>query len=173
MQKPFFIAQIKHNLAELSHYSEQKIAINSSYFPTRVGLVSSFIIEIEKTVENLAKQEDVLYLEFYAEKLIKQFEALNKAIEKSQQKTKTAIQFRSSFQFSPNIHHYSPDKRLQEYRKALRALNEKISWLQEQYYREKNEQLRQELQNQITTTELRKKKCLKAIEDSEQELQFK
>lgn len=173
MQKLFFITQIKHNLAKLAPYSEQKITINSSYFSTRMGSVRYFISEIEKTVKNLIQQEDVLYLEFYAEKLIKQFEALNKAIEKSQQKTKKTIQFQSSFQFSPNIHRYSPNKRLQEYRKALRALNEKISWLLEQHYKEEREQRRQELQNQITETEYRKKKCLKAIEDLEQELQFK
>ncbi|EPY99731.1 primosomal replication protein PriC, partial [Mannheimia haemolytica] len=66
-----------------------------------------------------------------------------------------------------------PNKRLQEYRKALRALNEKISWLVEQNLNTQNEATKQTLQNQITETEYRKMKCLKAIEDLEQELLFK
>lgn len=173
MQKTLFVTQMKQDLAELNRYSKQKIFINSAYFSKRDGLVSFFINEIENTVEKLVLQNDILYIEFYAEKLIKQFGALSQAVEKLKQNAKKDIQFQSSFQFSPNIHRLSPIKRLQEYRKVLRALNEKISWLVEKNYAEKNENLRLELQNQITETEYRKKKCLKAIEDLEQELQFR
>lgn len=172
MQKHHFLAQIEQNLAELSSFSEQKITLNSSYFTQQSGLVSFFIAEIKKTAELLSNQEDIPYSEFYAEKLIKQFDALNRAIDKVQQKQEV-VQFQSSFSFSPNIHTLSPNKRLQEYRKALRALNEKMSWLVEQNYNEENEALKLELQNQIVETEYRKQKCMKAIEDLEQELLFK
>lgn len=172
MQKYIFLAQIKQNLNELSSFSEQKITINSSFFPKQSGLVSFFINEIEKTAEQLLNQKDIEYSEFYAEKLIKQFDALNSAINKIQEK-KNVAQFQSSFQFASNIHTLSPNKRLQEYRKALRALNEKMSWLMEKNYNQENEILKQELQNQIIETEYRKKKCTQAIEDLEQELLFK
>lgn len=172
MQKYIFLTQIKQNLTELASFSEQKITLNSSYFSKQSGLVSSFITEIEKTAEQLVNQENVSYSEFYAEKLIKQFDALNHAVKKIQEQKKR-LQFNSSFQFSPNIHSLSLHKRLQEYRKALRALNEKISWLMEKNYNEENETLKQNLQMQIVETEYRKKKCIEAIEDLEQELLFK
>lgn len=43
----------------------------------------------------------------------------------------------------------------------------------EKNYNQENEILKQELQNQIIETEYRKKKCIQAIEDLEQELLFK
>lgn len=172
MQKHHFVNQVKQSLSTLLPFSNQEIAINSNNFSQQTGTVASFIHEIYKTLDLLVTQEDILYSEFYADKLIKQFDALNQAVEISQKKAKTA-QFSSSFQFSTNIHRLSPNKRLQEYRKALRALNEKISWLVEQNYNQENLALKQELQNQITETEYRKMKCLKAIEDLEQELQFR
>ncbi|HDL4172853.1 TPA: primosomal replication protein [Mannheimia haemolytica] len=172
MQKKLFIAQIKQNLSELNVFSTDNIFLNSPYFSQQTGLVSVFIAEIEKTVELLLNQTEVLYSEFYAEKLVKQVDALKNAVEKIQSKPESA-QFHSSYQFSPKIHRLAPNKRLQEYRKALRALNEKISWLVEQNLNTQNEATKQTLQNQITETEYRKMKCLKAIEDLEQELLFK
>ncbi|MFA9500255.1 primosomal replication protein PriC [Mannheimia sp. E30BD] len=173
MQKHRFLTQMKLNLADLAPFSENKINVSSTYFSKQSGLVKFFVAEIEKTAEQLLTQEDVPYSEFYAEKLIKQFDTLNSAINKAQQQKKNTVQFQSSFQFSTNIHTLSPNKRLQEYRKALRALNEKMSWLMEQNYNDENEALKQELQNQILETEYRKDKCMKAIEDLEQELLFK
>ncbi|QLB14866.1 primosomal replication protein N [Mannheimia granulomatis] len=172
MQKHHFITQIQQNLAVFSPFLEQKIVLNSTYFSQKSGPVNFFTTEIEKTAEILLSQHDTLYVEYYSDKLIKQFDALNKAVENIQ-KEKKRLQFHSSFQFPANIHRLSPNKRLQEYRKALRALNEKISWLMEQNYNEEDEVLSQALQNQITETEYRKMKCLKAIEDLEQELQFR
>lgn len=172
MQKHLFLAQIKQNLAELASFSEQKITLNSNYFTKQSGLVRFFVAEIEKTAELLLNQEEIAYSEFYAEKLIRQFDALNSAVKKAQEQKKET-QFQSSFQFSPNIHTLSPNKRLQEYRKALRALNEKMSWLVEKSYNEGQEAIKQELQNQIIETEYRKMKCIKAIEDLEQELLLK
>ncbi|MDD0822867.1 primosomal replication protein [Mannheimia sp. AT1] len=173
MQKQLFISQIKQNLAKLQPFSTQVVTIDNPYFSHKSGLVRFFIAEIEQTLNALVHQEEVLYTEFYAEKLVKQFDALNKAVEKQQKNTKKTVQFHSSFQFPANIHRLSPAKRLEEYRKALRALNEKISWLIEQLYNAEQEGLKQVLQNSITETEYRKTKCLKAIENLEQQLQFK
>lgn len=83
MQKKLFIAQIKQNLSELNVFSTDNIFLNSPYFSQQTGLVSVFIAEIEKTVELLLNQTEVLYSEFYAEKLVKQVDALKNAVEKS------------------------------------------------------------------------------------------
>lgn len=172
MQKHQFIAQVQQNLMAFSAFLDKKIVLNSPYFSQNSGLVSHFVAEIEQTVDALIAQNDDLYLEYYCDKLIKQFDSLNKAIENIP-KAKKNVQFHSSFQFSANVHRLSPTERLQEYRKALRALNEKISWLMEQNYNEENAALQRALQDQITETEYRKMKCQKAIEDLEQELQFR
>nr|WP_269318008.1 primosomal replication protein PriC [[Haemophilus] ducreyi] len=59
-----------------------------------------------------------------------------------------------------------PVKRLAEYKKALRALNEKISWLIKMSYTNGNENIQQQMQE----TEFRKQKCLKAIDELEEEI---
>lgn len=172
MEQTHFITQFKKKLSDFSPFLEQKITLSSPYFSKKSGKVQFFIAELENTIENLLSQDNALYVEYYCDKLIKQFDSLNKAIENIPNAKKN-VQFHSSFQFSANVHNLSPTKRLQEYRKALRALNEKISWLMEQNYNEEDEMMSQALQNQITETEYRKSKCLKAIEDLEQELQFR
>lgn len=172
MQKQQFITQIQQNLVQFLPFAENQITFYSLYFSQQTGKVASFLAEIENTVEILLSQNDASYVEYYSDKLIKQFDALNRAIEHLQKEKKTP-QFHSSFQFSANIHHLPPERRLREYRKALRALNEKISWLVEKHYCENDELAKIELQNQIQETEYRKMRCLKAIEDLEQELQFK
>lgn len=172
MQKDLFISRIKQNLSELHSFSALHISPNSAIFSQQTGLVSHFIEEIETTTAQLLSQTEVSYSEFYADKLLKQFDALYKAIEKCQApKDKKA--FISTYQFSPNIHRLPPNKRLPAYRQALRALNEKLSWLVEQNLNETDEAIKQSLQNQIAETEYRKMKCLKAIEDLEQELLFR
>lgn len=88
MHKHFFLTQIKQNLAALLPLSEQKITLNSTYFSKQSGLVKFFVAEIEKTAEQLLAQEDISYSEFYAEKLIKQFDALNSAIKNTHQQKK-------------------------------------------------------------------------------------
>lgn len=172
MQKNVFIAKIKQNLSELGTFSAYYISLNSPLFTQQAGLVSHFIEEIETTADHLLDQTEVDYSEFYADKLVKQFDTLYQAVEKIQY-SQEKPQFISSYQFSPNIHRLPPNKRLIEYRQALRALNEKLSWLVEQNLNETSEAIKQSLQNQIAETEYRKMKCLKAIEDLEQELLFR
>ncbi|QLB16398.1 primosomal replication protein N [Mannheimia varigena] len=169
MHNLLFITKIQQTLNELSPFSNRVVTIHSTYFTKKTSLVSAFIEEIKHTVDLLLKQDEIVYTEFYADKLIKQFEALSRAIEQPEIEKKAA-QFSSSYQFSPNIHRLSPIKRLEEYRKALRALNEKISWLVEQNLDETDNIRKFELQNQIAETEYRKMNCAKAIEDLEQQL---
>ncbi|VTR41853.1 Primosomal replication protein N'' [Actinobacillus pleuropneumoniae] len=59
---------------------------------------------------------------------------------------------------------------MNEYRKALRALNEKISWLLEKSYTATNDAEKNTWQLQIEETEYRKMKCQKAIEELEEKL---
>lgn len=172
MKKHLFIAQIKANLAEFQPLSHLRITINSDCFSMKEAQINAFITEIEQTAEALVSQQEVLHSEYYADRLLKQFDILTQAINKQTESNKEA-KFHSSFQFSPRVHQLPPEKRLAEYRKALRALNEKISWLIEQNYATEDESRKTLLQNQIAETEHRKMNCLQAIEDLEQELQFR
>ncbi|MCK3656799.1 hypothetical protein A4G19_14050 [Pasteurellaceae bacterium Macca] len=89
----------------------------------------------DKRLHSFNKQKEIIksdYLEIHTQKLITQFDALQHAVAKMS--TAPKAQYQSSYRFPRHVHQLPVRKRLQEYHKALRALNEKILWLSEQSY---------------------------------------
>ena len=95
--------------------------------------------------------------------MLEQVDALQKAVKSIQKKSKLAA-FSSNYRFPRNVHALPVEKRLIEYRKALRILNDKIIWLLDKQYHAPNDAERTHYQQQIQETEFRRKKCLTAIE---------
>lgn len=149
-------------------YLEQSVSLSAGCFRLKKGNVAQFVAEIEQTACHLEAAQHVSEAEYYAQQLILQFDALQRAVLPKQSKPKVE-KFQSSYHFPKNIHFLSPNKRLAEYQKALRALNEKISWLIEQQYQAENADIRH-FEAQITETEFRKNRCLAAIEQLEEEI---
>lgn len=145
-------------------YLTQKVQISSELFVRSEGKVSEFLQEIEQTSLLVASQSHPLYAEFYAKRLIEQFDLLKKVVEKSAKKPKAAPSFKSNYRFAKNLAYLPACKQRVEYQKALRALNEKISWLIEQSHQSQSAEQTAWLQAQIQETEYRKQKCLAAIE---------
>ena len=168
-----FYPLIKQQLERFIHFSEQEVTVSNTFFSQKTQKVAFFVQEIKQTALLLSQQESDEYADIYAERLFRQFESLENATASLREKTSVKKEkFHSPFRFPPNIHTLSPHKRLIEYRKVLRALNEKISWLVEKNYFA-SEQEKSSLQEQIAETEYRKQKCLKAIEDLEEKVLFK
>ncbi|ANF61350.1 primosomal replication protein N [[Haemophilus] ducreyi] len=164
---PNFVSQIQQELAIFLPYQEQLVTINSALFAKKTQKVTDFMQEIEATALLLHQQQTEEYLDVYSRKLFQQFEALYKVMIKLKVNNQTEnMVFCSSFRFEKNIHALPPVKRLTEYKKALRALNEKISWLIKMSYTNGNENIQQQIQE----TEFRKQKCLKAIDELEEEI---
>lgn len=157
-----FLPSFQKQLTQFEPYLQQKIVIRSAYFSTSHQTVAQFVAEIQQTATLLAHQQNSEYAEFYVDRLLKQFNRLQSAVSVLQKPNSAT--FYSSFSFAKNVHSLPPNKRLQEYRKALRALNEKMSWLIEQQLNAEGER-RLQLQKQIEDTEYRKRKCLEAIEN--------
>lgn len=169
-----FYPLIKQQLERFIPFSEQEVTVSNKFFSQKTQKVAFFVQEIEQTALLLSQQESDEYAYVYAERLFSQFESLENAMT-SLKREKTSVKkekFHSPFRFPRNIHTLSPHRRLIEYRKVLRALNEKISWLVEKNYFA-SEQEKSSLQAQIAETEYRKQKCLKAIEDLEEKVLFK
>lgn len=168
-----FPTLVQKQLDTFLPFYEHEVIISENIFSTPKQKVSFFVQEIIQTANKLNKQSSEDYANAYAAKLFQQYEALNQAIQviKSKQRNEASL-FQSSFRFPKNIHVLTPIRRLNEYRKALRALNEKISWLVEKSYNA-SEADKALLERQIQETEYRKMKCLKAIEDLEEQTQFK
>ena len=99
--------------------------------------------------------------------MLEQVDALQKAVKSIQKKSKLAA-FSSNYRFPKNVHTLPVEKRLIEYRKALRILNDKISWLLDKQCHAPNDAERTHYQQQIQETEFRRKKCLAAIERLEE-----
>ncbi len=172
-----FNSSIYQKFAIFSPYLEQEITVYSDCFSQQSQTVQAFVNEIEQTVQILVKVTQNDMAEFYADKLILQFRTLQKAIDilknKPQYTEKKQHKFQSSYHFSKNIHSLRPAKRLEEYRKALRLLNDKISWIIEQGYKSQNDQDITYWQIKLQETEYRKQRCLDAIEKTEEELSKK
>nr|WP_314741950.1 primosomal replication protein PriC [uncultured Haemophilus sp.] len=159
-----FIQKIEQTLAEFTPFEGEQAVILGHFFTKNEEKIAFFIEEIRQTALLLQQQTQVEYAEIYAKKLLDQIDALQKAVNKLK-KTKNVEKFYSSYSFANNVHSLPPKKRLPEYRKALRAFNEKISWLLDKQYQAKNETEAIYYQKLVEETEFRKMRCLKAIED--------
>lgn len=166
-----FSQKILDYLAFFTPYLTQQAVVFDQCFTKKEQTVAQFVAEIQTTAEKLASAPNNEYAELYAEKLLRQYDALKSAVKRLRPRENHAV-FHSNYQFPRNIHFLPPPKRLVEYRKALRALNEKISWLIEQNLKTQNEAQKHQFQQQIQETEYRKMKCLKAIEELEEALSF-
>lgn len=159
-----FIQKIEQTLAEFTPFEGKQAVISGHFFSKSEDKIAFFIEEIRQTALLLQQQNQVEYAEIYAKKLLDQIDALQKAVNKLK-KTNNVERFYSSYSFAQNVHSLPPDKKLPEYRKALRAFNEKISWLFDKQFQAKNEAEALYYQQKIEETEFRKMRCLKAIED--------
>lgn len=160
-----FLQQIEQQLAQFSPFLTQQAVVFGKFFSQEENKVSFFVEEIRQTAQQLRQQQNVDYANFYADRLLKQFDALKKAIIHLQQSQTKRTNFHSSYRFPRNVHSLPKERRLVEYQKALRALNEKLGWLSEAIYAEQREEQRAILQAQLAETEFRKLRCLAAIDE--------
>lgn len=161
-----FTQALQQKLAFFSENSAAQVEILSDFFTIQRGCVGDFLAEIRQSGELLSRQTGEQHAEYYAERLIKQVELLQQAVQKQQKSAKTQAVFSSSYRFPRNIHNLPPERRLVEYKKALRALNEKLAWLSEQCCLAEGEEKGRYIAL-LGETEYRKMKCLKAIEELE------
>ncbi len=171
-----FDSSISQKLAIFSPYLDREVTIYSKDFSLQTQTVQAFIDETMHTAKVLSevKQDDAI-AQFYSEKLISQFRHLQQVIEYLKKQPKTSIQqnsknFQTSHRFPKNIHTLRPTKRLEEYKKALRLLNDKISWIIDKIYESQTEENKIYWEIKLQETEYRKQKCLMAIEKTEEEL---
>lgn len=148
-------------------YLTQNLTLYSPFFSQSKASVGQFVAEMHKTCQMLVLQQHRDSAEVYADRLFKQFEALKKAVEQQQTKQQNAT-FTLNHRFPKNIHSLPLGRRLKEYRIALRALDEKISWLENQLLEASGEQKASLLAN-LQTTQFRREKCRLAIDELEYE----
>lgn len=161
-----FYSALQKKLHTLSEFNHLEIQLESPIFMRKKGTVAQFIQEITQTGAKLTQQTDSQYAEVYAQKLVQQFDLLQKAVKRQRKQHHRPASFQNNYRFPRNIHNLPVEKRLQEYRKALRLLNEKLTWLMEQAQGTSLAQ-RQVYVAQIHETEYRKMKCLQAIDELE------
>lgn len=160
-----FVDLLDDKLVDFYPYINIKVEMSRHLFKHSQGTLSDFIVELKETAQMLANQKGGEYAQLYAQRLILQFDALQAAL--VQLKKPKVQSFQSSYRFARNIHQLPIERRLLEYKKALRALNEKLGWLTEQSYLCQNDAQKQDYIAQIQETEYRRQKCLKAIEEIE------
>ncbi|QIM63262.1 hypothetical protein A1D29_08215 [Pasteurellaceae bacterium Orientalotternb1] len=161
-----FTQKILEKCAIFTPYLTHKVQISSILFQRSEGQVADFLQEIEKTSQLVTAQSQPLYTEFYAKRLVEQFDLLKKVVKRLQDAEKNQMpRFKSNYRFAKNLAYLPACKKREEYHKALRALNEKISWLIEQTQQSQTAELKNHFEAQIAETEYRKQKCVMAIEE--------
>ncbi|QGM80747.1 primosomal replication protein PriC [Otariodibacter oris] len=159
-----FVKSIEDKCSIFEAFHSYEIVISSMYFSKSKGNVISFVNEIKLTAKLATQQNSLEYAEYYAQKLISQFVELKTATDKLlPQQNISYPKFISHYRVNKKLTNLSSDEKLQEYQKALRALNEKLSWLIEQNYLCTDNKQRQIYQEKIYETEYRKQKCMDAI----------
>lgn len=158
-----FKQAIQQQLASFTPFLSQKVVIHHACFSLTQATVEAFVQEVLHTCATLEKQQSSECVAFYTQRLVEQFDCLGNAVDELKQRKVEPNSFYSSYRFPRNIHSLPPERRLKEYQKALRALNEKISWLSEQSYLCSQEE-KSDYLSAIQETEYRKQKCVTAIE---------
>lgn len=161
-----FVQALKEKCELFTPFLQQNIEISSDVFSLSKGCVADFVAEIEKNCEQLTKQSQPIYAEFYSQRLIRQFDLLRKQVFLlRRESTNQRPIFKPNQSFTKNLANLPAYKRREEYQKALRALNDKISWLIEQSHNSINIDQKRFFEGKIQETEYRKMKCIQAIEE--------
>lgn len=169
-----FTQAIQQQCVIFRPFLEKDIEISATLFRLSKGKVKDFLAELEQTSQFVSQQSQPDYVEFYAQRLVQQFDLLKKAVDKLQIQQKTTLpSFKSNYRFAKNLKNLPACQKREEYQKALRALNEKISWLIEQSYQAGSSSQKAAIEAQIQETEYRKQKCLLAIEEIEYQEKIK
>lgn len=157
-----FTKSILAQCVRFSPFSDQTVELPPSIFSRTKGTVAEFVAEIQHTCVVIEQEKALDYLAFYTDRLVKQFDSLKRAVDALHRSSQTS--YRPTYQFARNVHQLPVEARLREYYKALRMLNEKLSWLMEQNYACIHPEQKQRYLFQIQETEYRKQKCLEAIQ---------
>ncbi|WP_301098439.1 primosomal replication protein PriC [Otariodibacter sp.] len=161
-----FIQSIEKQCSIFEHLLSYEITISSNSFTKNKGYVKDFVDEIKLTARFTIQKKSQEHIEYYVQKLISQFIELKEATDKLLLLSQTNMvlpKFISNYQFNKKFSNLSSTQKLQEYHKALRALNEKLSWLIEQIYLCSDNKQKKIYQEKIYETEYRKQKCINAI----------
>jgi primosomal replication protein N'' len=164
-----FSLALQQKLQPFMPFFRLTLQIDHPCFRLKKGNVVQFVQEIQHTGDTLSQQTDATYAQYYAQQIVQQIDLLQKAIK--QQKKAEKVQnspktFQFSVRFPKNLHNLPPKKRLKEYQKALRLLNEKITWLITQAQSSEGD-ARAAYLAQLRETEYRKQKCVNAIDELE------
>lgn len=96
---------IQQKLTVFSPFLEQEVIVKGNLFSQNQKKVSDFIQEIIHTAQLLSQQTTEDYADFYATKLLRQFDALNHAVFMLEKADLSAREvFTTSFSFPKNIH---------------------------------------------------------------------
>lgn len=171
-----FLQRFEQQLAAFTPHLNQECTLPHSLFRKKSAPVREFVEELRQTAELLFQTQcdgdQNGYAAIYAEHLFRQFEQLKYACTKLTMRT-TPHTYRSPYSFPKNVHNLPPPQRLKEYYRALRALDEKISWATEQLYQAElnaNENWIRHYHEILLETEYRKQKCLSAIDELSAEM---
>lgn len=158
--------QIQQNLTIFEPFLTQKVTVERDCFHQRSQRVADFVAEMEGVIRELAQSKEAERTKFLADRLVQQFSSLQMAVQALQKPERKT--FASSYRFPRNVHNLPPQRRIVEYRKAHRALSEKLSWLTDQLYATQVESEKDHWLAQIQETEQRLLRCRVAIDELEE-----
>lgn len=163
-----FLMELRQQLDTFSAYAMCDVEVSDALFSVSRARVVDVVVQVEQTAVKLVTVEG-RYRDYYADRLVKQFAELTQAVGLLAKKGNPPPSFQGHYVFPKNVHQLPPPKRLVAYKRALRALNEKLAWLSEQCYAV-DEGARAPYVAQLAETEYRKQKCIAAIEALEAEM---
>lgn len=177
MTKTELITQLSQKVDQLYQQvgakKDQRLTykLEAHLFSEHYQTYAFYFNEIKQTLTQLDKidEQDLELCRFLVEKFLSQCTAISDSLllKKNQQTTTFTPQNKQ------DIHRLPPRERLAKYYEALNALNQKITDYQDQQLKCTDPNQQYQLAQRIAFNQLRRDKCLNAIETLEEYLVFK
>lgn len=185
MMREQLLQKLKQQIEQLyaSYQSQQSklLYINSetALFSENSAPLKQYLAEIQQTFDLLKRAQENQQFEFFANKLVNQCQLLSHALEQQLPKQKQQNKYQVAEQAGQYVanktdnhpaHKLPPRQRLQAYYQALSALNQLIDKQRTDYQQAKDPIQKQHHIMRLQQSELRKQRCIQAIEELEETL---
>ncbi|MFC0323150.1 primosomal replication protein PriC [Gallibacterium melopsittaci] len=176
------VQQLLKQLEHFSRYDSRQlltVAFEPTIFFESFQPLGFYLDEIQQNIEKLAQVENVQVIDYLAEKITTQFRVLFDALNLEQTAQTHNPIAQSSPQKTANtkdknaVFHLPPEQRIHKYYEFLTRFNDQLAYLEQQQQQTTDPQQKAFYQQHIIHYQQRRERCLAAIEQLEEYLEFK
>lgn len=175
-----YIAQLTKQLEYFTQYDDSQlitIAFDQTIFLESFQPLRFYLEQIKQNINRLAELDNIQVINYLAEKITAQFRVLVDALNQMQlAKQPTKSNTNTTNTSNPDkyaVFQLPPEQRIHKYYEFLTRFNDQLAYLEQKQQQTSDLQQKTSYQQQILHYQQRRERCLAAIEQLEEYLEFK